>query len=128
MLPATERCGNSWPSWNISANPRRCVGSPVTSAPSNPTRPLRGRSSPATARSRVDLPQPEGPSTASTSPSGNRNETSSTALTPSNATVRPSTSSTSERSHGAYAKPLHSRDHRDGGGPEHHRRGERDAE
>ena len=26
--------GNSWPSWNISANPRRCVGTPARSAPS----------------------------------------------------------------------------------------------
>src|SRR5437016_5167296 len=35
---------------------------PVTATPSRRTRPALGRSSPATIRSRVDLPQPEGPS------------------------------------------------------------------
>ena len=40
--------------------PRSAPG-PVTSRPSSVTRPLVGRSRPATMRSSVDLPQPEGP-------------------------------------------------------------------
>ena len=43
-------------------------------------------SSPATARSSVDLPQPDGPSTASTSPSATSTVASTTAGTPSYAT------------------------------------------
>src|SRR5690349_22898211 len=41
--------------------PRSAPG-PVTGAPSSSTRPVVGVSSPATMRSSVDLPQPEGPS------------------------------------------------------------------
>lgn len=38
MLPATSRCGNSTPLWNISPNPRRWTGTPVQVAavPSHP--------------------------------------------------------------------------------------------
>src|SRR5437868_10272447 len=42
--------------------PRSAPG-PVTGAPSRSTRPVVGTSSPATMRSSVDLPQPDGPST-----------------------------------------------------------------
>src|SRR5205814_5403281 len=42
--------------------PRSAPG-PVTGAPSSSTRPVVGVSSPATIRSSVDLPQPDGPST-----------------------------------------------------------------
>ena len=83
MLRATVRCPNSWPSWNISAKPRLWVGTPARSAPSQETEPVTGGSSPATARSSVDLPQPDGPSTASTWPSGRSIEASRTAGTPS---------------------------------------------
>jgi hypothetical protein len=67
-LPATLRCGNSCPSWNISANPRLCVGTPCTDRPSQPISPVAG-SSPATARSNVDIPDPPGPRSARTYPS-----------------------------------------------------------
>ena len=57
---ATSRCSKSWPSWNISANPRLWVGMPARSWPSYAMEPEAGTSSPATARSSVDLPQPGG--------------------------------------------------------------------
>jgi formate/nitrite transporter len=60
-LPPTSRWANSWPSWNIRPNPRRCTGTGVRSAPSQHTRPASGTSRPATTRSSVDLPQPDGP-------------------------------------------------------------------
>ena len=41
---------------------------PITGSPSSRNTPERGGSSPATSRSKVDLPQPEGPSSATNSP------------------------------------------------------------
>ena len=52
---------------------------PARSAPSHEIDPDASGSSPATARSRVDLPQPEGPSTASTRPAARSSDTWSTA-------------------------------------------------
>src|SRR4051794_16329582 len=51
------------------ASPRSAAGTLVTSCPSMETTPLVGRSSPAIRRSRVDLPQPEGPTNTTNSPS-----------------------------------------------------------
>jgi len=50
--------GNSVYDWNTM--PRSGPGA-VTGAPSSITRPVLGESSPATMRSSVDLPQPDGP-------------------------------------------------------------------
>ena len=83
MLRATVRWLNSWPSWNISAKPRLWVGTRARSEPSQATVPATSGSSPATARSRVDFPQPDGPSTASTCPSGSSRLASRTAGVPS---------------------------------------------
>src|SRR5690606_4617751 len=60
----------------------RCSGGrSVTSRPWIKTRPVSGCSSPATRRSRVVLPQPEGPTTATSSPSATARLTPSTAAT-----------------------------------------------
>ena len=75
-LSTTRRCGNSRWSWNTTPSARaaraatntpagRCRRAPDRRAGS---RPPSSASSPATARSSVDLPAPFGPSTASTSP------------------------------------------------------------
>jgi hypothetical protein len=53
----------------------------VTSSPPISTRPCETASSPATMRSVVVLPQPEGPSSVTSSPSATRKLTSSTART-----------------------------------------------
>jgi hypothetical protein len=47
---------------------RRCGGIAVTSVPATSTRPESGRSSPATIRNVVVLPQPDGPSSATRLP------------------------------------------------------------
>ena len=53
----------------------------VTSLPPIRMRPLDTASSPATMRSVVVLPQPDGPSSVTSSPGATRNDTSSTAVT-----------------------------------------------
>ena len=50
------------------ATSRRCGGTRVTSRPSNQTLPALGVSSPAISRNNVLLPEPDGPSTTSSSP------------------------------------------------------------
>ncbi len=75
---STVRCGKRAKSWNIIPKPRRCVGTPVTSSPSNNTRPASGACSPATIRSSVVFPQPLGPRIASVSPGSAVTDTSST--------------------------------------------------
>ena len=57
-------------------------------------RPLSGRSSPAIARSAVVLPQPDGPSRHTSSPSAIPNDSPRTARFAPNATVNPSSAST----------------------------------
>ena len=52
-----------------------------TTRPSTSIEPDRGRSSPAIDRSVVVLPQPLGPSSVNSAPSGTSNDTSCTALT-----------------------------------------------
>lgn len=56
--------------------PRRSGGSSVTSSPEINTRPESGCTSPATSRSTVVLPQPDGPSRANSSPSSTWKDTS----------------------------------------------------
>ena len=59
--------------------PRFCAGTRVASSPWISTAPLSGTSSPAMIRSSVDLPEPDGPSSAVSDPSGISSETSSSA-------------------------------------------------
>ena len=59
--------------------PRFCGGSRVTSTPPIETTPESSPSSPAMARSRVDLPEPLGPSSAVSEPEGISRLTSSSA-------------------------------------------------
>src|SRR3546814_9248469 len=80
MLSATFRCGNSASDWNTMPKSRLCVGTGVMSAPSSRMRPALGTSSPATMRSSVVLPQPEGPSRQTKVPCGTASDTSSTAV------------------------------------------------
>ena len=68
----TERCGNRLNCWNTMPSLARTalISTPlaVMSSPSNRILPPVGRSSRFTQRSIVDLPEPEGPSTTTTSP------------------------------------------------------------
>ena len=68
MLSRTLRCGNSAYPWKTMATGRRSGASRVASVPSRWTVPCCGRTRPATTRSSVDFPLPDGPTTASTSP------------------------------------------------------------
>ena len=68
------------PAWNISPKPRRCTGTALRSVPSQRIRPEEEGSIPAIARSRVDLPQPEGPSRHSTEESATVRFTSDTPM------------------------------------------------
>ena len=60
--------------------PRFCGATWLTSSPSMPTVPVSGVSRPAMIRSSVDLPDPEGPSSAVSEPSGTSSETSCSAV------------------------------------------------
>jgi hypothetical protein len=73
-------CGNSAKSWNIMAMSRFQGGSPVTSLPPIRISPASGSSSPATQRSVVVLPQPEGPSRQTNCPLPTCSDTPSTAV------------------------------------------------
>ena len=63
-------------SWKTSAI---CSGGPVTAAPRSSTWPAEGRRRPAMHLSSVVLPQPDGPTTQTNSPSSIENETFPTA-------------------------------------------------
>ena len=69
---ATVMCDHSARSWNTMERLRLFTGTlvpgPKTSRPANWITPASGVSSPAMQRSRVDLPQPEGPRTETNSP------------------------------------------------------------
>src|SRR3712207_3763797 len=64
---------------------RRCAGAwtpgPATASPATVIRPASRRSRPATHRSRVVLPQPDGPSTATREPVGTARSTPDSAVT-----------------------------------------------
>jgi hypothetical protein len=78
----TLMCGNSAYDWNTRPMLRRLVGSAVMSRPSTRMRPPVGSISPATMRSTVVLPQPEGPSSEMNSPSWTDSETDDAATWP----------------------------------------------
>ena len=79
MFSATSRWGKSAYDWNTMEMPRRAGGSPVTSASPIVMRPDVSVSRPATRRSVVDLPQPDGPSSTTSVPTAASKLTSSTA-------------------------------------------------
>ena len=73
---------------------RRLGRMSVMSWPSSRTRPASGRSNPAMTRSRVVLPQPDGPSSAKNSFSAIASDRLSTAVTPPKRFVTPSAATT----------------------------------
>src|SRR5690606_37409609 len=78
---STERCSKSDACWNTYPNPRRCAGTKCRSSwytvsPMRKVPGMRG-SSPATQRSKVVLPAPEGPKSALTPRAGSARSTSS---------------------------------------------------
>jgi hypothetical protein len=72
MLPVTVFHGNSPKCWKTTPTPG---GGPVTSCPAIVTVPPVGAVRPATQRSSVVLPQPDGPTTETISCSATLNET-----------------------------------------------------
>ena len=72
-------CGNNAYDWNTRLTLRSLAARCVTSSPPMRMRPLLAVSSPATMRSVVVLPQPEGPSSVTSVPGSIVNDTSSTA-------------------------------------------------
>ena len=69
MLRSTLRCGNSANDWKTIATPRRAGSTPRLVGARRSARARRpSGSSPAIARSSVDFPEPEAPSTATSSP------------------------------------------------------------
>src|SRR6266550_1865107 len=66
MFPQTSSHGKTAPSWKTTI---RSAPGPWTRCPSISTQPVVGSSRPATILSRVDLPQPEGPTIVTNSPS-----------------------------------------------------------
>ena len=82
MLRSTLRCGNRANDWKTIATPRRDGSTRAWSAPSISTRPPSKGSSPAIARSNVDLPDPDAPSTATSSPGATESDSPRSASTP----------------------------------------------
>ena len=74
-------CGNSAYDWNTMLTSRSFAARKVTSCPPISTRPADTASNPATMRSVVVLPQPEGPSRVTSSPGATVKDTRSTAVT-----------------------------------------------
>ena len=74
-------CGNSAYDWNTMRHVALVGGAQRDVLPPMSTRPLVTASSPATMRSVVVLPQPDGPSSVTSCPCCTVNETSSTAVT-----------------------------------------------
>ena len=70
MFSATVICGNSASDWNTMPKSRWFAGKWVMSRPAKFTLPELGVSSPAIMRSRVVLPQPDGPRKHTSLPSG----------------------------------------------------------
>jgi hypothetical protein len=79
MLSATVRNGNSASAWNTIAKLRWWAGVAVISMPFNNSVPAVGVSNPAIMRSKVVLPQPDGPRKQTNCPAGTCNDTLSTA-------------------------------------------------
>ncbi|KQT94231.1 hypothetical protein ASG49_04850 [Marmoricola sp. Leaf446] len=84
-LRSTSRWGNRAWSWKTMPTRRRsggrCRWPSSTTSPPTPTTPASECSRPATSRSSVDLPQPEGPTTVTTSPGATSRSSPRTAST-----------------------------------------------
>ena len=119
-LSATDRCGNSAKSWNISPTERRSGGTetrgPSTSRPSTVMVPSSGVSTPASMRRVVDLPQPEGPSRQKISPAAMRSEMPSTTRRPAKRRTRPWASRRGAARGAAWGMGWNSRGFRSGSG------------
>ncbi|MNY12208.1 hypothetical protein D3C86_1452770 [compost metagenome] len=79
MFSPTVMCGNSARDWNTMPKLRRCAGVLPMSSPSRRISPPVRVSRPAIMRSKVVLPQPEGPRKHTSLPSGKCRFTSVTA-------------------------------------------------
>src|SRR5258705_39155 len=90
----TERCGKSAYAWKTIPSPRWWAGRSVTSWPSIRTRPAVGSTKPAIRLRVVVLPQPDGPSSESSSPSYTTRSRPATARTPSYSRLQPASSTT----------------------------------
>src|SRR5919108_5816726 len=90
MFPATFRWGKSARLWNTIPMSRVWAGRSVMSWSPRKTRPAVGFSSPATIRSIVVFPQPDGPRNEMSLPGGSSRSTPSTAATWSNRLTSPS--------------------------------------
>ena len=88
-LPPTSRCGNSAWSWNMRPTPRRCGGDSGQVPPVDADRPPRRAVEPGDQRRSVHLPEPLGPSTATTSPAATARSTCGSATRSPKRTVRP---------------------------------------
>src|SRR5487761_212338 len=99
MFSATVSELNSAPSWNSTPHriPRRrrsvCPGRPISS-PKTSIVPAAGGTSPTIVRSSTDLPEPEAPTTPSTSPARRSNVASRSSTRPSIRVARPRTCTT----------------------------------
>src|SRR5438270_3050364 len=99
-------CGNSEYAWNTMPISRLLAGTLVTSSPPKTTRPPSVSSRPATSRSAVVLPQPEGPSRATSSPGARVRLSPSRAVTPAYRRFRSSSrTSTPARADGRLLAP-----------------------
>ncbi len=81
MFSATVMCGYSAYDWNTIAMSRPFGGTLVTSLPPMWMAPSSTSSRPASMRSAVDLPEPDGPTSTRNSPSLTSRDSSSTART-----------------------------------------------
>ena len=79
MLSPTVLCGNSASDWKTRQVGRRFGGRSLTRSPRSTMSPLVGRSMPASIRSTVVLPEPEGPTMVKNSPSPTSRSMDSTA-------------------------------------------------
>ena len=89
--------GKTAVAWSVRTIPRcarRSASSAVTSSPSKTTRPASGGREPARSRSAVVLPEPFGPTTATTRPVGSSSDMPSSAVKPSKRLARPVASRT----------------------------------
>ena len=80
MLSPTDIIGNSARCWNTMLTGRRLGGTPCIDAPPIRISPVSGARNPAIIRSRVVLPQPDGPRIEKKVPGGICSETRSTAV------------------------------------------------
>ena len=80
MFSPTVRCGKSASDWNTRQVGRRFAGTSLTVAPRMRISPEVGVSSPASMRSSVVLPEPDGPTMVKNSPSATSRSMPSTAV------------------------------------------------